>query len=62
MYLPKKKILAREMSFRVSWVDAAPVEGAVVSCEGREWQLHPSHARRSDCVPGAVLEGSASSG
>lgn len=50
------------MSFRVSWVDAAPVEGAVVSCEGWEWQLHLSHARRGDCVPGEVLEGSASSG
>lgn len=50
------------MSFCVSWVDVAPVEGAAVSSEGQEQQLHPLHTWHGDCVPVAGLEESVSSG
>ena len=35
------------MSFRISWVDAAPMEGAAVSCEGRGSSSIP-------CTPSVV--------
>lgn len=58
----RKRFLVREMSFCVSWVDVAPVEGAAVSSEGQEQQLHPLHTWHGDCVPVAGLEESVSSG
>lgn len=45
-------ILVSEMSFHVSWMDAAPLEGVASSCEEEEKQLSPLHTWHGDCSSG----------